>query len=87
MNQQGCANSPNVFFQAMPPTQQKQGRLSISSGLTLDVSDVVLTTIRNAASVSTIPFFKEAADLALGILNIIQVHRDVFFNSSSALNL
>jgi len=39
----------------------------------LEISSFVLTTLKDAASLSTVPFLKEAAGLALGILDSVQV--------------
>ncbi|KAF9463387.1 hypothetical protein BDZ94DRAFT_1259231 [Collybia nuda] len=45
-------------------------------GLTLDVSLLVLTTLRNVARVTPVPYLMEAADLALGILSAVQSMKD-----------
>jgi len=41
-----------------------------------DVANIVLTTLRDAARISTIPYLSAAAALALGILDIIQGTQD-----------
>ncbi|KAF9464049.1 hypothetical protein BDZ94DRAFT_1356243 [Collybia nuda] len=58
----------------MPKKEPSRRSTRISN--TLDVSDLVLTTVRDAASVSAIPYFKDAADLSLGILAIVKGARD-----------
>ena len=39
----------------------------------LDISNIVLTTLNDAASMAPVPYLQQAAGLALGILNIVQV--------------
>ena len=39
----------------------------------LEISNVVLTTLNDAASMAPVPYLQQAAGLALGILNIVQV--------------
>jgi len=42
-------------------------------GLGLDLSDVVLTTLKEAARLAPVPYLQQSAGLALAIVNIIQV--------------
>ncbi|EDR07261.1 uncharacterized protein LACBIDRAFT_328103 [Laccaria bicolor S238N-H82] len=42
----------------------------------LEISNIVLTTLNNAASMAPVPYLQQAAGLALGILNIVQGAKD-----------
>ena len=44
-----------------------------AQNLVLDTSDLVLTVVRDAARLAPIPYLQDAAGLALGIVNLIQV--------------
>jgi hypothetical protein len=46
---------------------------SSTTNLALDTTDLVLTGVRDAARLAPIPYLKDAAGLALGIVNLIQV--------------
>ena len=57
------------------PSQRASG--SDAQKLALDTSDLVLTVLRDAARLAPIPYLKDAAGLALEIVNLIQVSRNL----------
>ncbi|KAF9458773.1 hypothetical protein BDZ94DRAFT_1312955 [Collybia nuda] len=57
------------------PTK-KDTKSSSSDGSLLGISETILTIINDAARLSFVPFFQEAAGLTLGILNIIRGAKD-----------
>lgn len=67
----------NPFDPRLATTKPEKTKVSPSRkalyGLTLDVSSLVLTTLRDAARLAPVPYLMDAAELALGILDIIQV--------------
>lgn len=54
------------------PMPSKHHTDSSKENLLLDTSDFVLTVVRDAARLAPIPYLKDAAGLALGIVNVIQ---------------
>jgi len=54
--------------------------------LELDISELVLSSLTSAAKLSTIPYLQDAAQLALGIVTIIQVPHYFSISSPSLTN-
>jgi len=67
--------SPNFTHNQEPCRKMpfKREKKSSSQKLILDTSDLVLTVVKDAARLAPVPYLQDAATLALGIMNIIQV--------------
>ena len=55
-------------------------------GPALDATNVVLTTVKEAARMAPVPYLQEAATLALGLLEAVQV-REPFDVTGAAIEL
>lgn len=55
----------------MPPRGLQEQSSSVQTAV--DATTLVLTTLRDAARLTSIPYLQQAAGLAVGIITIIQV--------------
>ena len=72
--QQGPRSSSLLLAERIHTTMRSKSNTDPSvQNLALETSDLVLTVVRDAARLAPIPYLQDAAGLALGIVNIIQV--------------
>jgi len=69
----GVPDGHEIVVPAPVPSEEKPSHTSERLGTALEVSSFILATLKDAAAWSSVPFLKEAAGLALGILDSVQV--------------
>jgi hypothetical protein len=69
----GVPDGHEIVVPAPVPREEKPSHTSERLDTALEVSSFVLATLKDAATLSSVPFLREAAGLALGILDSVQV--------------